>query len=58
MGGAIVDGWRAAGIDFRRRVVIRPSGTPVEGVRTVPRIADAGQPPRLVVLAVQAAEAR
>ena len=36
MGGAMVDGWRVGG---RRLVVgarvIRPSGTPVEGVRTV-----------------------
>ena len=26
MGGAIIDGWRAAGIDLSNVVVIRPSG--------------------------------
>jgi len=51
MGGAIVAGWRSAGIDLSNTVVIRPSATPVEGVRTVPSFADAGAPPRLVVLA-------
>ena len=53
MGGAIVEGWRAAGIDLSQAVVIRPSGTPVEGVRTVSALPDAGVPPRLVVLAVK-----
>ena len=33
--------------------MIRPSGTPVEGVRTVARLADAGASPKLVVLAVK-----
>ena len=51
MGGAIVDGWRLAGIDLSSTIVIRPSGTPVQGVRTVPTVADAGPPPRLVILA-------
>jgi pyrroline-5-carboxylate reductase len=51
MGGAIIEGWRAAGIDLSNVVVIRPSGMPVEGVRTVTRFADAGPPPKLVVLA-------
>ena len=32
MGGAIVDGWRAGGIDLGAVTVIRPSGKPVEGV--------------------------
>ena len=52
MGGAIVDGWRVGGHrSCRGSTVIRPSGKPVEGVRTVPTVADAGPPPRLVVLA-------
>jgi pyrroline-5-carboxylate reductase len=53
MGGAIVDGWRSAGIDLGQAVVIRPSGKPVEGVRTVTALPDAGAPPKLVVLAVK-----
>jgi len=51
MGGAIVEGWRSAGIDLSQAVVIRPSGTPVAGVRTVGSFAEAGAPPKLVVLA-------
>lgn len=51
MGGAIVDGWRAAGLDLGPLTVIRPSGTPVEGARTVTAFAEAGPPPKLVVLA-------
>jgi pyrroline-5-carboxylate reductase len=51
MGGAIVDGWRMAGVDLSNLVVIRPSATPVQGARTVPTFADAGAPPKLVVLA-------
>lgn len=51
MGGAMVDGWRAAGLDLSQLVVVRPSGTPVEGVRTVKSFAEAGAPPKLVVLA-------
>lgn len=51
MGGAIVDGWRAAGLDLSPLTVIRPSGTPVEGARTVTAFAEAGPPPKLVVLA-------
>lgn len=50
MGGAIVEGWRAAEIDLSGAVAIRPSGTPVEGVRTVTSLAQAGPPPKLVVL--------
>jgi pyrroline-5-carboxylate reductase len=51
MGGAIVDGWRVGGMDLAPITIIRPSGTPVEGTRVVTRFADAGSPPRLVVLA-------
>ncbi len=50
MGGAIVEGWRSAGIDLSSVVAIRPSGTPVEGVRTVKSFAEAGPPPKLIVL--------
>jgi pyrroline-5-carboxylate reductase len=50
MAGAILDGWRLAGIDLESVTVIRPSGTPVEGTRTVTSLADAGSPPKLVIL--------
>src|SRR4051794_40943763 len=53
MGRAIIDGGRTAGIDLSQVVVIRPSGTPVEGVRTVRSLPEAGIPPKLVVLAVK-----
>lgn len=51
MGGAIVEGWRSAGIDLSSAVVIRPSGMPVTGVRTVCTLTEAGSEPRLVLLA-------
>jgi pyrroline-5-carboxylate reductase len=51
MGGAIIDGWRSGGIDLAPITVIRPSGKPVDGTRTVTKFAEAGPPPRLVVLA-------
>ena len=35
MAGAMVEGWRAAGVHFSGVTVIRPSGTPVDGIRTV-----------------------
>lgn len=35
MAGAMVQGWRRAGVDLSGVTVIRPSGTPVEGVRTI-----------------------
>lgn len=35
MAGAMVEGWRKAGADFSGVTVIRPSGKPVEGIRTV-----------------------
>jgi pyrroline-5-carboxylate reductase len=34
MAGAMVEGWRAGGVDFSGVTVIRPSGTPVQGIRT------------------------
>jgi len=53
MGGAVIDGWRLAGIDLSNVTVIRPSGKTVEGVRTVSSLPEAGVPPKLVVLAVK-----
>lgn len=50
MAGAMVEGWRSAGIDLSNAIAIRPSGTPVEGVRTVASAREAGAPPALVVL--------
>ena len=50
MAGAMVDGWRAAGVDLTGAVVIRPSGRPVEGIRTVTSFAEAGAPPKMVML--------
>lgn len=35
MAGAMVEGWRKAGVDLSPVIAIRPSGTPVAGVRTV-----------------------
>jgi len=49
MAGAMVEGWRAGGIDLSGVTVIRPSGTPVEGVKTVSTY-PAGEPPELVML--------
>lgn len=51
MGGAILDGWRSAGLDLSPVSVIRPSGKPVEGVRVETSAADAGPAPRIAVLA-------
>ena len=51
MGGAIIDGWRVAGLDLGAITVVRPSGRPVEGTRTVTSFAEAGAPPKLLVLA-------
>jgi pyrroline-5-carboxylate reductase len=50
MTGALVEGWKAATVDFSGVVAIRPSGTPVEGIRTVRSAAEAGTPPKLVIL--------
>jgi pyrroline-5-carboxylate reductase len=51
MGGAILDGWRSGGLDLGSVTVIRPSGTQVEGTRTITSFADAGPAPKLVLLA-------
>lgn len=51
MGGAILDGWRTAGLELGAVTVIRPSGRQVEGTRTVTTFAEAGAPPKIAVLA-------
>ena len=48
MAGAMVAGWRAAGVELSGVTVIRPSGTPVSGVRTV--TAYPAEAPRFVML--------
>ena len=50
MAGAMLDGWRSGGVDLSGAVAIRPSGTPVEGIRTVTSMAEAGDPPKLAIL--------
>lgn len=50
MAGAMVEGWRSAGVELSQAVAIRPSGKPVEGVRTVQSVGEAGRPPKLVIL--------
>jgi len=50
MAGAMVEGWRSAGVDLSQAVAIRPSGKPVEGVRTVTSLKEAGPAPRMIVL--------
>lgn len=49
MAGAMVEGWRKAGQDFSDAIAIRPSGTPVEGVRTLSSLPP-GPAPKLVML--------
>ena len=50
MAGAMVEGWRSAGVDLTQSVAIRPSGTPVPGLRTVRTLGEAGRPPELMLL--------
>ena len=45
-----MEGWRSAGADLSDAVVVRPSGKPVEGMRVITNYAEAGPPPRLVIL--------
>ena len=52
MAGAMVAGWQRAGVDFSEAIAVRPSGTPVEGVRTASIIPNSGSP-RLVLLGVK-----
>ena len=48
MAGAMVQGWRAGGVNLTEVTVIRPSGTPVPGVRTLTEYPD--ETPRFVML--------
>ena len=50
MGQAMVEGWRSAGVDVSVLTAIRPSGRLVPGVKTVARLKEAGNAPRLVIL--------
>ena len=50
MAGAIVEGWRASGMDLSQATAVRPSGTPVAGVRTVRSIGEAGIAPGIALL--------
>lgn len=49
MAGAMVEGWRKAGLDVSEAIAIRPSGKPVASVRTVPSLPDKPAP-ELVIL--------
>jgi pyrroline-5-carboxylate reductase len=51
MAGAMVAGWRKAGVDLSPITIIRPSGTPVDGVKVVTDYPDAR--PRFVMLGVK-----
>ena len=51
MAGAMVEGWRRAGVDLGQAVAIRPSGTPVDGVRTVTQLPSGS--PALVLLGIK-----
>lgn len=46
----MIEGWRTTGADLSDAVVIRPSGKPVEGLRVITNYAEAGPPPKLVIL--------
>jgi pyrroline-5-carboxylate reductase len=50
MAQAMIDGWKAAHVDMASAVAIRPSGTPVTGMRTVTSVKDAGPAPRMIIL--------
>ena len=49
MGGAIVKGWQAAGLDLSNLVIVDPN-VEIDGVRSVKTLAEAGPPPKLVIL--------
>ncbi|HET9811787.1 MAG TPA: pyrroline-5-carboxylate reductase [Sphingomicrobium sp.] len=53
MAGAMVEGWRSAGVDLSPVTVIRPSGKPVEGMRVVTSAQEAGDAPRMILLAMK-----
>jgi pyrroline-5-carboxylate reductase len=50
MGGAIIDGWRVAGLDLSPITAIDPSGKPIEGVRTITSLSEAGRAPQMALL--------
>jgi len=49
MAGAMVEGWRSAGVDFAGVTVIRPSGKQIKGINTVTDF-PVGEAPRFVML--------
>ncbi len=49
MAGAMIAGWRKAGVDLGGVIAIRPSGVPVEGVHTLIDYPD-GEVPKFVML--------
>jgi len=52
MGGAILEGWRAGGLDLSAVSVIRPSGQPIAGVRVVRSALEiGGARPQMALLA-------
>ena len=51
MAGAMVEGWRRAGVDLGAAIAIRPSGIPVEGVTTVKKLPTGN--PAFVLLGVK-----
>ena len=54
MGGAILEGWRQGGLDLSQVSVIRPSGTPIEGVRVVQSASEIGEArPQMALLAIK-----
>ncbi|MEO8547224.1 MAG: pyrroline-5-carboxylate reductase [Sphingomicrobium sp.] len=53
MAGAMVEGWRSAGVELSQAVAIRPSGKSVHGVRTVTSVGEAGRPPKVVILGLK-----
>ena len=52
MAGAMVEGWRRAGVDLSAAIAIRPSGQEVDGVRTLKELPATGSP-ALVLLGVK-----
>ena len=50
MAGAMIDGWKSARVDMSKAIAIRPSGTPVEGMRTVTSVKEAGAAPLMMIL--------
>ena len=50
MSGAMIAGWRSAGVDFGNSIAIRPSNRPVEGLRTVRSLGEAGKPAETLLL--------